>query len=55
MYLSTLKIISDYEVEWCVLDFEKAAWRALEEVFPNVKNKGCLFYFCQVYVCIWIL
>ena len=30
-----------------MLDFEKAAWSSLSEMFPNVERRGCSFHFKQ--------
>ena len=34
-------------LECCMLDYEKSAWRAIETVF-NVERKVCLFHYTQV-------
>ena len=28
-------------------DFEVTAWKAVEKIFPDVKNHGCFFHLCQ--------
>ena len=40
-------VLGEPVVEGFVLDFEAAAWTALEEVFPGVSMKGCVFHWTQ--------
>ena len=40
-------LFSGPRVTKVVLDFEKAAWNALDEVLPNTSKMGCSFHFKQ--------
>ena len=42
------EIIRDEEINHFVLDYERAAWTAIRDVYPNAEIKGCLFNFAQV-------
>jgi len=37
----------EYRVSICVADFEKAAWKAFRQVYPEISMKGCVFHFTQ--------
>ena len=51
-YISVFRAIRDILPSTCVasfmLDYEKATWAAIKEVFPDVLIKGCLFHYSQV-------
>ena len=40
----------DINLKSIVLDFEAAAWKAAEEIFPLVQLRGCAFHWAQ---CVW--
>lgn len=40
-------VLGEIAVDGFVLDFEKAAWLAVREVFPTVSIKGCVFHWTQ--------
>ena len=35
------------KVKRFMLDFESAAWKAIKEVWPQVKIKGCLYHWSR--------
>ncbi|XP_052090532.1 uncharacterized protein LOC127727130 [Mytilus californianus] len=41
------KKIGVLHVEGFCLDFEKGAWKAIRQIFPNASIKGCAFHFGQ--------
>lgn len=40
-------LLHDLAVEGFVMDFERATWSAVEEVFPDARVQGCSFYWGQ--------
>ena len=43
-----LEILPHNCLQRIVMDYEKGAWQAVKEVFPEIEIKGCLFHYCQV-------
>ena len=43
-----VKALYTLNVERFVLDFERAAWAAIKDLWPGVQIKGCLFHYTQV-------
>lgn len=46
-YLISISIKGTYKVKEVVSDFERAIWRGIQDVFPNVKIFGCAFHWTQ--------
>ena len=42
-----LRLIPNSRVRCAVMDFESALWRALADVLPGVKRRGCTFHWTQ--------
>jgi len=42
-----LRLIPSARVRCAVMDFESALWRALADVLPGVKRRGCTFHWTQ--------
>lgn len=40
-------LLPDLAVEGFVMDFERATWSAVEEVFPDARVQGCSFHWGQ--------
>ena len=40
-------LLPSVAVEFVVVDYEMAAWKAFREVFHNVKIQGCYFHYAQ--------
>ena len=47
LFRSIKRLAPGFEPEEVQLDFEMSAKNALEEVFPGVQTKGCLFHYGQ--------
>lgn len=47
LILCFINLLDDNILEEIVADFERACWRAVEDVFPNVSILGCGFHFTQ--------
>ena len=47
MFKKVKSLLTECRVKEVVLDFEKATWNAIKEVFPDVGIHGCAFHWAQ--------
>ena len=51
VFSEVFRVLRDHltqpSVRTVVMDFEKAVWRAIHDVFPGARSRGCAFHWGQ--------